>query len=66
MWAACPFCSPDLPPYPSKPMLQVHHRTKERLLAYAFNKHVLIAQVSAGSKISMALVLTELPEFRNT
>ena len=47
-------------------MLQVHHRTKERLLAYAFNKHVLIAQVSAGSKISMALVLTELPEFRNT
>lgn len=66
MWAACPFCSPDLPPYPSKPMLQVHHRTKERSLAYAFNKNVLIAQVSAGSKISTALVLIEFPEFRNT
>lgn len=66
MWAACPFCSPDLP-YPSKPTLQVHHKDKgEVLLAYAFNTHVLIAQVSTGSKISMALVLTELPEFRNT
>ena len=55
----CPVCSPNLPLALQSPRCR-YTTGQRRSLIYAFNKHLLIAWVSAGSKISMALALTEL------